>query len=80
VLRGADAAADRIGNFALAVFATVDGRPIPKARAVRSRKGKAATSGRGAAPPVRRAAPKSQSLAIRPDTDGQAQQRPASSA
>ena len=71
VLRGADAAAERIAGFALALFAAVDGRPIPDLAGTRPRRAKAAGS---------RAGPKPPSRAVRTDTDGQAQQRPASSA
>ena len=45
VLRAADAGADRIGEFALAVFAAVDGRPAV-ALDGRSRLGKPASTGR----------------------------------
>jgi hypothetical protein len=71
VLRGADAAAERIAGFALALFAAVDGRPIPDLGGARPRRVKAAGS---------RAAPKPASRTVRRDTNGQAQQRPASSA
>jgi hypothetical protein len=70
VLRGGDAAAERIADFALALFAAVDGRPMPDLAGERPRRPKAPT----------RAAPKPPSRAAPPDTNGQAQQRPASSA
>lgn len=38
VLRGSDAVADRVANFALALFAAVDGRPIPDLGARKRRK------------------------------------------
>ncbi len=51
VLRGGDAVADRIGGFALALFAAVDGRPMPDLASARSRRGKVASraSARGRA-------------------------------
>ena len=82
VLRGADAAAGRIAEFALALFAAVDGRPIPSFDGPRARRGKAAVAGGRAATGAAgsRAASKQPSRAVQPATNGQAQQRPASSA
>jgi hypothetical protein len=42
VLRGADGVADRVARFALALFAAVDGRPVPDAGAARAGRRKAA--------------------------------------
>jgi hypothetical protein len=42
VLRGADAIADRVAAFALALFAAVDGRPMPEKIASRAGRRKAA--------------------------------------
>jgi hypothetical protein len=80
VLRGADAIAGRIAGFALALFAAVDGRPIPNLSGPRKgrAKGAAGRAAAGAAPGSR--APKAESRTVRAETDGQAQQRPASSA
>ena len=82
VLRGADAAAGRIAEFALALFAAVDGRPIPSFGGPRARRGKAAVAGgrAGAGAAGSRTASKQPSRAVQPATNGQAQQRPASSA
>lgn len=82
VLRGADAAAGRIAEFALALFAAVDGRPIPSFDGPRARRGKPAVAGGRAATGAAgsRAASKQPSRAVQPATNGQAQQRPASSA
>ena len=71
VLRGADAVAERIAGFALALLAAVDGRPMPDLGGTRPRRARAAGA---------RGAPKPPSRTVRTDTDGQAQQRPASSA
>ena len=82
VLRGADAAAERIAAFGLALFAAIDGRPSP-GHGARPRRAKAAAgSGRAASKPAPRprAAAKSPSGTGRPDTNGQAQQPPASTA
>jgi len=82
VLRGADAAAGRIAEFALALFAAVDGRPIPSLSGPRPRRAKAVAAGGRAVARIAgaRVAPTPPSGSVRPDTDGQAQQRPASSA
>ena len=82
VLRGADAAAGRIAEFALALFAAVDGRPIPSYDGPRARRGKAAAAGGRAAAGAAgsRTVSKQPSRAVQPATNGQAQQRPASSA
>jgi hypothetical protein len=48
VLRGVDAEADRIANFALALFAAVDGRPMPELAKSRAGRGKTATTKRAA--------------------------------
>jgi hypothetical protein len=58
VLRGADAVADRIASFALALFAAVDGRPMPDLGArKRRRKTLTAKAGKGKAAATKRAAP-----------------------
>jgi hypothetical protein len=82
VLRGADAAAERIAGFAMALFAAVDGRPTPNVRAARSRRPGKAAAGRRPASGVAasRSAPKPMARTVRPETDAQAEQRPASSA
>jgi hypothetical protein len=71
VLRGGDTAAGPIADFALALFAAVDGRPIPDLGGSPPRRAKAAGA---------RSAPKPSSRAVRRDTNGRALQRPASSA
>jgi hypothetical protein len=80
VLRGADAAGDRIAGFALGLFAAMDGRPIPNP--ARKGRGKVALVGgraaSGSAGGSRAAKP--QARAVQSETDGQAQQRPASTA
>jgi hypothetical protein len=79
VLRGADAAAERIAGFALALFAAVDGRPIPSFAGPRPRRAKAAVAGDRAGAAGSRPASKQPSRAVQSATNGQAQQRPASS-
>lgn len=80
VLRGADAVAERIAGFAMALFAAVDGRPIPDVVDAGAGRGKAAARGRAASSvAASRAAAKPASRSVQPDGDGQAQQRPASS-
>jgi hypothetical protein len=46
VLRGADEEADRIGEFAVALFAAIDGRPTPEPAAGRSARSAARTEAR----------------------------------
>lgn len=58
VLRGADAQADRIARFGLAVLAAIDGRPAPDLDAVRGRRGSAKAKGAKRAPAKVSSAPK----------------------
>jgi hypothetical protein len=57
VLRGTDGGADRVAQFALALFAAVDGRPMPDAAAARAGRRKPAATKTTAA--GQKAAPKS---------------------
>jgi hypothetical protein len=71
VLRAGDATADRSGEFALALFAAADGRPIPAGRKSRSTRGKGAAAGR--APSKRAPRPAAKATARIGATDGERQ-------
>ena len=59
VLNGVDVVADDIAGFAQALFAAVDGRPVPASRAgkIPAPKGRAGAKGRTAAKPAPRSTP-----------------------
>jgi hypothetical protein len=70
VLRGADAVADKVAAFALALFAAVDGRPMPDLGARKRRRkslaAKAGKAGKGAGAARRPAAAKARTGTVRP--------------
>lgn len=75
VLRGADAMADRIGAFALALLAAIDGRPLPDlgARKRRRKAGPKAAKGSGSrAGATKRAVAKSRPRTAKPAAAGAA--------
>lgn len=71
VLRGADAVADRIAAFGLALLAAIDGRPLPDLGA-RKRRRKSATKATKGSAATKRAATRPRTAAARPAAAGTA--------